>query len=143
IVRIDRGPLEVLREGILSRDEVLSTAADLIIFVCTGNTCRSPLAEAMARELTGEAMGITGGEVLARGIKFASAGIATVPGLPASDGSIEAGAEIGIDLSDHMSQPMDASLWQRALKIYCLGDSHRRTLLAEAPEVADKIELLR
>lgn len=143
IVRADRGPLEVLREGILSREEVLSTAADLILFVCTGNTCRSPLAEAMAREITAQAMGISAEGVLARGIKFASAGTATVPGMAASDGSLEAGAEIGIDLSAHISQPLEPSMWQRAIKIYCLGDSHRRSLLAEAPEVADKIELLR
>jgi protein-tyrosine phosphatase len=143
VVRVDRGPIEVLREGILTRDEVLGTAADLILFVCTGNTCRSPLAEAMAREEIGQAMGIPANEVLARGIKFASAGTATVPGMSASDGSLKAGAETGLDLNNHRSQPIDSSLWQRAMKIYCLGDSHRQTLLAEAPECADKIELLR
>jgi L-threonylcarbamoyladenylate synthase len=143
IVRADRGPLEVIREGILTREEVLSTAADLVLFVCTGNTCRSPMAEAMAREEIGQAMGIAAGEVLARGIKFASAGTATVPGMSASDGSLEAAKESGLDLSDHRSQPIDSSLWQRAMKIYCLSDSHRQTLLAEAPECADKVELLR
>jgi len=143
IVRAIKAPLEVLREGILSRDEVLATAADLILFVCTGNTCRSPLAEAMARKLTGEAMGVAEELVLARGIRFASAGTATVPGMAASEGSREAGAEIGLDLSAHISQPIDPNLWQRALSIYCLSDSHRRALLAEAPEAADKIQLLR
>lgn len=143
VVRVDKGPLEVIREGILARDEVLGAAADLILFVCTGNTCRSPLAEYMAREVIGQAMGIPADQVLARGIKFASAGTATVPGMSASDGSLEAGAEIGLDLSEHLSQPIDPSLWNRAMKIYCLGDSHRQTLLAEAPECADKIELLR
>ena len=158
IVRTYRGPLQVLHEGILSRNEVLATAADLILFVCTGNTCRSPLAEAMARQVTAEAMGIAADDVLARGIQFASAGTATVLGMSASDGSIEAGAEIGLDLSAHMSQPIDASLWRRALKIYCLGDSHRRALLAaaaeldgpelegpelEGPKLERKVELLR
>lgn len=143
IVRADRGPLEVIREGILTRDEVLSTAADLILFVCTGNTCRSPMAEAMAREVTSQAMGIPVDDVLARGIKFSSAGTATALGMSASDGSLEAGAEIGIDLGNHRSQPIDDSLLQRAIKIYCLSDNHRQTLLAAAPECADKIELLR
>lgn len=143
IVRVAPAPLEVLREGILSRDEVLSAAADMILFVCTGNTCRSPLAEAMARQLTGEAMGIPPEQVLARGIKFASAGTATVPGMAASDGSLEAGAEIGLDLGAHISLPIEPSLWQRAIAIYCLSDSHRRALLAEAPELADKIQMLR
>jgi tRNA threonylcarbamoyl adenosine modification protein (Sua5/YciO/YrdC/YwlC family) len=143
IVRSERAPLEVLREGILSREEVLTAAADLILFVCTGNTCRSPLAEAMARQLTSEAMGIPAEQVLARGICFSSAGTAAAPGSSASDGSQQAGAEIGIDLSAHISQPIAPSLWRRAMAIYCLSDSHRRALLAEAPEIADKVELLR
>lgn len=143
IVRADGGELEVLREGILSRDEVLNTAADLILFVCTGNTCRSPLAEAYGRQLTAQAMGVTEDRVLARGLRFASAGTATMPGMGASDGSLEAGAEAGLDLGAHLSQPVDPSLWTRAMKIYCLGESHRRALLAEAPEVGDKVELLR
>lgn len=143
IVRAVKAPLEVLREGILSRDEVFAAAADLILFVCTGNTCRSPLAEAMARKLTAEAMGVTEETVLARGICFASAGTATVPGMAASDGSREAGAEIGLDLTTHISQPIDPALWDRAMLIYCLSDSHRRALLAEAPEAAAKIQMLR
>jgi protein-tyrosine phosphatase len=143
IVRADAGELQVLREGILSRDEVLNTAADLILFVCTGNTCRSPLAEAFARQLTAKAMGVPEDRVLARGLRFASAGTATMPGMAASDGSLEAGAEVGLDLGQHLSQPIDPMLWTRAEKIYCLGDSHRRALLAEAPEVGDRVELLR
>lgn len=143
IVQAHSGRLEVLREGILSRDEVLSTAADLILFVCTGNTCRSPLAEAIARNAIGEAMGIRPEDVLARGIKFTSAGTAAMSGMSASDGSLEAGAQIGLDLSSHQSQPIEPSLWQRAIKIYCLNDSHRQTLLAKAPEVEDKLEILR
>lgn len=143
IVRADGGELQVLREGILSRDEVLSSAADLILFVCTGNTCRSPLAEAIARELTAQAMGVTADRVLARGLKFASAGTATVPGMAASEGSLQAGAEIGLDLSAHQSQPVEPSLWERATNIYCLSDGHRQALLAEAPEAAAKVQLLR
>lgn len=143
IVKATGGALQVLREGILSRDEVMQTAADVILFVCTGNTCRSPLAEAMAREVTAQAMGVAESVVLARGIHFASAGTATVPGMGASDGSLAAADEIGLDLTSHISQPITPELWQRAIKIYCLGDSHRRALLAEAPEIADKIELLR
>ncbi|MFK7742114.1 MAG: Sua5/YciO/YrdC/YwlC family protein [Planctomycetota bacterium] len=137
------GELLMLREGILSRAEVLHTAADLIVFVCTGNTCRSPLAEALAREATAAAMGVDSDRVLARGLAFQSAGTATVAGMPVSDGSRDAGAEIGLDMSAHESQPMHAELWQRALHIYCLSNSHREALLAEAPEAARKIQLLR
>ncbi|MEC8651728.1 MAG: Sua5/YciO/YrdC/YwlC family protein [Planctomycetota bacterium] len=143
IVRAVGGELEVLREGILSRDEVLNTAADVVLFVCTGNTCRSPLAERFARQATAQAMGVPEDQVLARGLRFASAGTATMPGMGASDGSAEAGAEAGLDLSDHVSHPVDPAMCARALKVYCLGENHRRALLAQAPELAERVELLR
>jgi len=143
VVRAHAGELQVLREGILSRDEALNTAADLVLFVCTGNTCRSPLAARFARQVTAQSMGVTEDRLLARGLRFTSAGTATAAGMSASAGSLEAGAEVGLDLSDHESQPIEPSLWSRAIRIYCLSESHRRVLLNEAPEVADRVELLR
>lgn len=143
IVHAAGGELQVLREGILSRTEVLETAADLVLFVCTGNTCRSPLAERFARQMTATAMGVDEDRVLARGLRFASAGIATMAGMRASDGSLEAGSEVGLDLADHASQPLSPDLWSRAAKIYCLSEGHRRALLAEAPLPEDCVLLLR
>lgn len=143
VVRADGAELEVLREGILSREEVLNTAADVVLFVCTGNTCRSPLAEHFARRLTAQAMGVNEDRVLARGLRFASAGTAAAYGMGASDGSAEAGAEAGLGLSAHASQPLDLDLCERAVKIYCLSDSHRRALTAQVPGAGDRVELLR
>lgn len=139
-----RGPrLVVTRTGILSADEVLHAAAELVLFVCTGNTCRSPLAAALARQATAQRLGIADGDVLAHGFAFASAGTSTIEGMPASDGSRVVGAEVGLDLTTHQSQPIDRQLALRANRIYCLGQSHRRALLAELPEVAEKVSLLR
>ncbi|MCU0864881.1 MAG: Sua5/YciO/YrdC/YwlC family protein [Planctomycetes bacterium] len=139
-----RGPrLEVTRTGILTADEVLLAAATLTLFVCTGNTCRSPLAEALARESMARRLGVAAADVLAHGHAFASAGTSTIEGLPASDGSLAAGAEIGLDLTRHRSQPITRQLAMRANRIYCLAQSHRRALLAEVPEVADKVSMLR
>ncbi len=140
--------LEVLRAGILDHDQVLHTAAELTLFVCTGNTCRSPLAEALARDLTARTLGIEPTEVLARGHAFLSAGTATHPGMPASEGSVAAGQEIGLDLSHHQSRFVDGELVRAATRIYCLSDSHRRALLAEfpnagGPNAGGKVQLLR
>jgi protein-tyrosine phosphatase len=78
-----RGPrLEVTRTGILSADEVLHAAAELVLFVCTGNTCRSPLAAALARQATARRLGIAVGDVLAHGYAFASAGTSTIARRP-------------------------------------------------------------
>lgn len=64
-----------------------------LLFVCTGNTCRSPLAEALARR-----------ELSERGwaqVEVGSAGVAAFPGEEASDGSLAAARRHGLDLSDH------------------------------------------
>ncbi len=143
VVRLVGRRLFVLREGILSAREVFETAAELVVFVCTGNTCRSPIAEALARDLTARRLGVTADEVLSCGYSFTSAGTSTYDGMPASENSVLAAAEIGLDLNGHLSRQIDHDLVRRADKIYCLGDSHRRAILAEMPEVADRVHLLR
>lgn len=62
-----------------------------VLFVCSGNTCRSPMAEGAANHLL-------------PGIEARSAGLATYEGMPASPHSQQAMAEIGIDISNHRSQ---------------------------------------
>jgi protein-tyrosine-phosphatase len=63
--------------------------------------------------------------------------------MPASDGSLETAAEFKLDLSGHSSKVIDPELIERATRIYCSGQNHRRAILAEMPEAADKIAMLR
>lgn len=87
-----------------------------ILFVCTGNTCRSPLAEAITRRALEE-----------RGwdhVRVESAGTAAAWGEPASEGSLRAAAEIGLDLSGHRSQPLTPELIEAADIILGMAPSH-------------------
>jgi L-threonylcarbamoyladenylate synthase len=143
IVRKTSARLEVLREGILTADEVMQASARLVLFVCSGNTCRSPLAEALARQVCGEALAVPAGDVLALGLSFASAGTGTLDGLQASEHGVTAAAEAGLDLSAHASRALTPELVERASFVYCMGQSHRRAILAEMPEVASKVAMLR
>ncbi|MBK8098585.1 MAG: Sua5/YciO/YrdC/YwlC family protein [Planctomycetes bacterium] len=143
VVRALGARLEVLREGILSAAEIYSTAAASVLFVCTGNTCRSPLAEALARQRVAEALGVPPHELLAHGLSFGSAGTGTLDGMPASEGSQAAGAEVGLDLSMHQSRALDAAMVTAARAIYCLGKSHLRRLLDLVPEARERAQLLR
>lgn len=143
VVRCTGPRLEVLREGILSAADVLHTAAAHVLFVCTGNTCRSPLAEGLARHGLAKALGVTPDELLALGIAFGSAGTGTLADMPASDGSIAVAAEIGIDLSMHRSRPFTRSLGEAQDRIYCLSRGHLLRLVEIAPRLADRAELLR
>jgi protein arginine phosphatase len=87
-----------------------------ILFVCTGNTCRSPLAEAIARKIAIE-RGLTDVEV-------ASAGTSAWEGASASDGSLLVGMEHGLDLSMHRAQLLSRELVASADVVLAMGPHH-------------------
>jgi protein-tyrosine phosphatase len=103
-----------------------------ILFVCTGNTCRSPLAEAIARR-----------EVIARGwldVEVESAGTTANAGSPASDGSLLVGLEHGLDLGAHQARTLTRTLVTAADLILTMSASHLSAVRALGGE--DKAELL-
>lgn len=91
-----------------------------ILFVCTGNTCRSPLAEAITRRAL-ERLGWSH-------VQVSSAGTAAQWDGPASEGSLQAAAEIGLDLSSHRSQPLTKELVEQADIILAMTPSHQRVI---------------
>ena len=87
-----------------------------ILFVCTGNTCRSPLAEAIARKVAIE-RGLSDVEAI-------SAGTSAHDGTPASDGSLLVGLERNMDLGTHRSQTLTRDLVRQADLILAMGPHH-------------------
>lgn len=102
-----------------------------LIFVCTGNTCRSPLAAAIARRVAAE-----------RGLalEIASAGTGAVEGTPASDGAVLVGMERGLDLSSHRSRPIDRALVGPDALVLGMTPTHVAAVRAALPEA--RVELL-
>lgn len=86
-----------------------------LLFVCSGNTCRSPLAAALARRM-----------VNARGldVSVTSAGTGAIDGAPASDGSLLVGLERAVDLSSHRARPLTRELVDGADLVLCMGTQH-------------------
>lgn len=84
-----------------------------IIFICTGNICRSPLAEAVARQMYGHL-----------GLRFGSAGLNPVPGHGASRGTVEFVDSLGISLDNHASGPVAADELGRTAWVIGMTRSH-------------------
>jgi len=87
-----------------------------IVFVCTGNTCRSPMAEAIARKIAIE-RGLSDVEAL-------SAGTSAHDGSPASDGALLVGIERNMDLGSHRAQTLSRDLVRSADLILAMGPHH-------------------
>lgn len=87
-----------------------------VLFVCTGNICRSPLAEALLRQVA---------ERRALAIEVSSAGTGAWDGAPASEGAYLVGLEQGLDLSGHKAQLLSRDVVERADLILTMARHHR------------------
>ena len=93
-----------------------------ILVVCTGNVCRSPVAEASLRRAVGVRLGDAAPQV-------ASAGTAGWDGSPATEGSVEAALEHGIDISGHEARTLTPAMIERADLVICMAGEHRAAVV--------------
>jgi tRNA threonylcarbamoyl adenosine modification protein (Sua5/YciO/YrdC/YwlC family) len=142
VVRFLGEGAEVLREGAVPAAEALEDAARILLFVCTGNLCRSPLAAALAARDLAAAAGCAPSDLPARGWAALSAGTGAVPGRPATPETVAEGTRRGADLSRHRSRPLTPTLVDRADRIWVMEAAQRRTLLAFAAEAGPRVATL-
>lgn len=133
---------EIVRPGAFPADEIERLAARIVLFVCTGNTCRSPLAEALAKKLLAERLGCGVNELPARGFWILSAGVATYHGAPASAESLAVAAEFGATLCDHASRPVNPQLLMAADDVIAMTRSHLHALDMRYPGFGPPARLL-
>ena len=104
-----------------------------VLFVCTGNICRSPIAEGLFRRLLGNR----------KDIEVVSAGVHAVRGQPPSLYAVQVCEEEGADISGLRSQPLTATLVDRATHIFAMTGAHLETIQTLFPQGAEKSFLLR
>jgi len=101
-----------------------------VMFICTGNTCRSPMAEALARRFGG-------------GAEFFSRGVSAMDGGAASPMAVRVMRELyGIDLTGHISRPVTEADVSNANLILTMTESHRQRLASLFPFACDKLYTL-
>jgi protein-tyrosine phosphatase len=136
VLALGKGRFELMREGLLRLEDLRRTAGLRIAFVCTGNTCRSPMSEALARALLTERLQAAGAGkagLATFGFELLSLGILAAHGAPASTGAVEVMAERGIDLRAHRSRPALPEALLRCDRIYGLTAGHVEALRATLP----------
>jgi protein-tyrosine phosphatase len=108
----------------------------MVLFVCTGNTCRSPMAEALAVDYFIRA------PEKAKGLRVGSAGVFAGAGAHPTPEAARAVASLGASMPPRMSRPLTRALLASARAIYCMTADHARAVLGVAPELADRVFLL-
>lgn len=104
------------------------------LFVCSGNTCRSPMAEALSSK-EAERRGLTGHE-------FQSAGLNAVPGARVEMYTVEVLSARGIDIDRRLAQQLTAQMVQEADTVLVMTRSQANMLMDELPQFGAKIHTL-
>src|SRR6186997_2150199 len=117
------------RPGMVARRHLVKR----VLFVCTGNICRSPIAEGFFRRLIGNR----------KDIEVASAGVHAVRGQPPSVYAVEVCSEEDTNISDLRSQPLTGALVDQATHIFAMTGAHVETIQTLFPQSAEKTFLIR
>ena len=142
IVRLTDGGWQLIREGFVTAEELKQRLGIQIVMVCTGNTCRSPMAEVAFRHMLATELGVADDKLSSAGVRVLSAGIAAGPGSPASPHSAAAVASDGLDLSGHRSRLATIDLLSASDLVLTMTQGHRASIVSAVPELTPLVHVL-
>lgn len=142
IVSSNGTSFKVVREGVYDRRTIEKLASLRLLFVCTGNTCRSPMASAMCQALVGKKLGCSPHDLADHHVHIDSAGTFGYHGGAASAGAVAEMLRRGIDLSGHQSRPLTLEMVQSADHIVAMTRSHRQAVTDLEPAASSRVALL-
>ena len=140
LVEVDQW--RIVEPGAITEKEVASMSGTTILFVCTGNTCRSPMAEALCKVLLAKRLGCEPDDLIARGYVVLSAGVGAMNGMPAASHAIDVVKEHGGSLDEHASRKVSADLLKGADLVLAMTSDHLDTLRELSGEAAERTILL-
>ena len=142
VVSIDGDNWAIQREGVIDVASLVESASLIILFICTGNTCRSPMAEAICKVLLARRLNCSVDELAERGFVVRSAGVAAYDGHPAAGHAVDVVRALGGSLENHRSRRIDSRLARSADYIFAMTIDHLDDLLRAVPEVEARLFLL-
>ena len=142
VVKLGAKGIEILREGVYSKEDILKMATVRILFVCTGNSCRSPIAEGLCKKILADKFGCSIDELSNFGYKIESAGVAAIDGLPASTEAEVVCREFGTSTADHQTRQLTFQVIQGADLIFVMSWAHFHACMEISGSIGGQIRML-
>ncbi len=138
IAKIGKKGIEVLRQGCYSHQQIVDFCTVQVLFVCTGNTCRSPMAGGILAKSLAEKLGCAVDQLGQMGYKIRSAGTMGATGWPASTEAVSVCRVHGINISAHASSALTEELIRQSGLIYVMSHDHAEHVLRLSPDSGEK-----
>jgi L-threonylcarbamoyladenylate synthase len=142
VVKVDRGGVHLIREGLYDKRDVEAMSRVHILFVCTGNTCRSPMAAGLCRKILAQKFGCSVDHLNKMGYDVTSAGTMAVPGWQASVEAIEVCKAKGVDISGHRSRQLSHTVIEQSDYIFVMTGQHRKAVVELVGGASERCLLL-
>ena len=142
IAKVAGNTFEIVREGIFDERMLTEFERVGILFVCTGNTCRSPMAWGLARDMLAKRFDCRIDDLADRKIDVLSAGTGAFPGAPPSENAVAVMADRSIDISMHTADMISGEMVHRADHVFTMTGSHRQILLHLQPDAVGYVHTL-
>ncbi len=142
VVKIGKKELEILRDGVYSKESLEAMSTVKFLFVCTGNTCRSPMAAGIFRKYLSEKLQCEVDQIDKMGYKVSSAGMIDLANSPASAEARVACAAKGIDITAHRSTALSLELIEESDFIFGMSRTHLERVISLSSKAANKCMLM-